>query len=677
MRIKLFLIFLTVYFCKAPLISQVKDSTEITLSPKSIEEVQVISPYYITQARQWPGAYSKITVQQLNRGNSYNLQEQINKVPGVMMQQGAMSTNRITIRGIGSRTPYQSNRIKAYWGEVPLTEGDGVTSIEDIELYDISALEILKGPSSALFGAGMGGTILLQAFDNIDTKPDVLLRSEAGSYSTFSQQAAVNWNSQNTGNYTLSAGALSTHGYRENSDYQRYNITFKAKLPIGNHYLQLLYNYRYLNGQIPSSLDSVDFQDHPEKAAFTWRNIEGYEENSRHLMSIGWIAPLKTAMVNQLTLFSKVSTLNELRPFNRLKENRYSIGVRDRFKYKREKLNAELGFESMLENSDVFLFSVEEENLGQRITSTEHLRYYLNGFALLEYSPNKRFVLQGAFNVNKTFYQAINEDYKFQYHTIWSPRIGINYALTKNVHWFASLGHGFSAPSLEEAQLPDGSFNPDIKPEEGMNYETGLRYQSANQKLNVDIAFYKMEMTNLLVTERDAIDQFYGKNAGKTAHQGIESSLQWILYNPQPDRSLQFIFNHFISQNKFRDFTDDDVSFKGNHLPGIPKSNWSADVNAQIKSFSLNLSHQYYGEQYLNDANTKKYTSYHKSSAKLTYHIQMKRNMIRLYMGVDNLFNNHYASMLLVNASSFGGRLPRYYYPGKPFNMYGGLEVKF
>ena len=33
--------------------------------------------------------------------------------------------------------------------------------------------------------------------------------------------------------------------------------------------------------------------------------------------------------------------------------------------------------------------------------------------------------------------------------------------------------------------------------------------------------------------------------------------------------------------------------------------------------------------------------------------------------------------MLLINASSFGGAPPRYFYPGLPRNYYSGLSIKY
>lgn len=45
------------------------------------------------------------------------------------MQQGSLNTNKITIRGIGSRSQYSTTRIKAYFEEIPLTSAECKTSL--------------------------------------------------------------------------------------------------------------------------------------------------------------------------------------------------------------------------------------------------------------------------------------------------------------------------------------------------------------------------------------------------------------------------------------------------------------------------------------------------------------------------------------------------------------------
>ena len=69
------------------------------------------------------------------------------------MQSGTYATSRIVIRGMGSRTPYNTNRIKFYLNDIPITSSDGVSNPEDINLQMIDRLEVVKGPASALYGS--------------------------------------------------------------------------------------------------------------------------------------------------------------------------------------------------------------------------------------------------------------------------------------------------------------------------------------------------------------------------------------------------------------------------------------------------------------------------------------------------------------------------------------------
>ena len=48
-----------------------------------------------------------------------------------------------------------------------------------------------------------------------------------------------------------------------------------------------------------------------------------------------------------------------------------------------------------------------------------------------------------------------------------------------------------------------------------------------------------------------------------------------------------------------------------------------------------------------------------------------------IYAGVNNIFDEKYASMLQINAGSFGNNAPRYYYPGEPVNFYSGCNISY
>ncbi len=642
-----------------------------------IEEVNVNAPLFIHSKQEWPGGYFEVDSINLQSGNGYDLSGRVNAIPGVFMQQGTLSTNRITIRGIGSRTPYNSNRIKAYWGDMPITNGDGVTALEDFGLNDISRIQVLKGPASALYGSGLGGVILLSPYKLSAKEDNVFFKSEAGSFSTFLQQANINILNNNQTDINLNVNHLTSDGYRQNSNYKRTNLTLGGSTKTGGSTISLLYNYRYLNGQIPSSLDSLDFYVNPDKAADSWAAIHGYEKSYKHMISMGWGVPLSNRVANSVNVFSHISSLNELRPFNQLKETKHSIGVREKFVYKNGANNVNIGFEFMVEGNHISYFSVDDINYNALLSSNKLNRSHINIFGLYEKLLFKKTLLQASINANRTHYQSVLDDVGFNYNWIASPRLAFNYSLSNEQNIFLSAGHGFSTPSFEEALLYDGSFNRQIEPEEGWGYELGYRFSGFNQRLFFDITIYALKMQNLLVTKRESEEVFYGVNAGKTNHYGTEVSVMYYVLPKTSQRYININAGYFTSKNKFEAFVDDGVDQQGNELPGIPKHMFSFDTNIFVHPVTFNVRYKNAGSQYLTDDNYRSYPAWHKVDLKVKVDINCTKVKGNIYIGCNNLLDEHYASMLLINASSFNNSKPRYYYPGKPANFYGGVEWRW
>ena len=198
--------------------------------------------------------------------------------------------------------------------------------------------------------------------------------------------------------------------------------------------------------------------------------------------------------------------------------------------------------------------------------------------------------------------------------------------------------------------------------------------------MEIDAALYRIELNNLLVTKRITEDVFTGINAGKTRHSGLEITVRNRLFtfNQFPGQ-LSSNISYTFSKNRFVDFTSDDTNYDGNLLPGIP--DYTAQVSLQwtpVKSMTIDAQVQSVGKQYLNDANSQLESAYYYSNLKLSKMFNaFKNSAFSLYMGVNNLTNSHYASMVIVNATAFGSAEPRYYYPGLPRHFYFGLKWGF
>ena len=260
---------------------------------------------------------------------------------------------------------------------------------------------------------------------------------------------------------------------------------------------------------------------------------------------------------------------------------------------------------------------------------------------------------------------------------IYSPRLGINYQQLSNSFW-SSFGHGYSNPSPEEALYPDGSINENLKQETGWQFEIGHQYHSRKNRLSLSSTFYYFQLQNLIVTKRLTEDEFMGINAGKTRHLGFENTIHIKAFNfKEFPGKLDFQSNFSISQNKFIEFVDLENHYDANSLPGIPNDQWSLLLFWQpLQNMSINLTTMAIGKQFLDDENSLSTNAYAYQNINLKYYFTLKnRNLIEFKFTINNLFNEHYASMIVPNAIVFNNSAPRYFYPAQPRNY--AISIKF
>jgi iron complex outermembrane receptor protein len=187
-----------------------------------------------------------------------------------------------------------------------------------------------------------------------------------------------------------------------------------------------------------------------------------------------------------------------------------------------------------------------------------------------------------------------------------------------------------------------------------------------------------MDVENLLVARRVAEDRFVGINAGSTSHPGIEFSLKsnlnynsWLKMQPYVNGSFNFY--------EFDEFVDQGESFSGNDLTGVPSQQFSFGLDTQIgDSFYFYFQTNAVSEIPVNDANSVFADSYAFSNLKVEYRFPLYKSIsARVNVGVNNAFNEKYASSIVTNAVGFGGSEPRYFYPGEPRNYFGSFALNY
>ena len=671
---------LFVLFCSAfSIIAQRKTSVSQADTVIPLTEVIVNAYQSSGTLNRVPGSLSVLTDKSISAWDANSMATTINSLPGVSMQSGTYATSRIVIRGMGSRTPYNTNRIKFYLNDIPITSSDGVSNPEDIDLQMIDRLEIVKGPASALYGSGLGGTINMYTAKNKQQSTDAQIH-----YGAFNTLKASIGQSLLEDNFSLQAhvSAINSDGYRENNYLKKRTALIAGNADLKLFDLDYFFYTTYLNAGIPSSIGRTLFDTNPKAAAQNWKDIEGYKRYTKGVAGVSFNKRINTQWQNKLMLFGKWNDSFEKRPFNDLDDGSRGGGVRNKLSYTTSKINLIVGFEWM---TDEYKWLMEKDDI--LLNKNRENRNHLNLFSILYYQPTSKLNISLAGAFNKIGYKLVDQfkedgdkSGNRRFPSMFSPRIGINYALHHKLALYASVGHGFSLPSPEETLLPEGNINPDIKPEEGWQYELGARLLLFNKKMEIDGTVYAIELNNLLVTKRLTEDVFTGINAGKTRHRGVELSIRNSLfaYNSFPGK-LTSDFSYTFSKNKFIDFISEDNNYDGKLLPGIP--NYTTQISfhwSPIKSMLFDAQFQSVGRQLLDDANTLSESSYFLSNLKLSNRFDtFRHSSLTLYIGVNNVTNSHYASMVIVNAKAFGSGEPRYYYPALPRHGYVGLSWVF
>lgn len=639
----------------------------------------------------------------LELNDGFSFAPVLNQVPGIFMQNGTLNTNRISIRGIGARSPFSTSKIRAYINEIPLTSGDGETTIEDFDLSLFNKVEINKGGGDIQHGASLGGTILMKTHSMFRNPSSFKSKTQFGSYNTISTTNEITTNI-GYGWLNLRHSLLRSDGYRDNNASNRQNFSLLGKYDFADFGdMYLLINYTDAKAEIPSSLDSATFATNPQAAAANWEAVNGNEDYNKGTFGLSHhkdFADINWQLSSSLTYTFRNN--DEVRPFNILNEksDMFAFRTKGEFKtnIKTNPFELVIGTEIFNENYDWQTF---ENSTNALLSDNQENRFYYNIFSQANIKLWEKFSINAGLNLNNTSYEltdlfnvdSLSQSGTYRFEPTISPRLGFVFEPTFSEKFgeailYVNIGHGFSPPTVSETLTPDGQVNPNIQPETGWTYEAGTRgflwkhKTTADYfKIYYDFSVYQMDIENLLVATNLGNGSFFTQNAGKTQHNGFEGLLKFIpIFNKDyfVELSVAYTFNNYT----FEEFVDGNFDYTGNQLTGIPSNTVQTivDFHYDIKdNFQIytKINHQFVDAMPINDANTVYSESYHLTNAKLGLSYNIDPITLSFYGGMNNIFDKHYASMFAVNARGFGDAAPRYFYSGLPRHFYGGLSIKF
>lgn len=660
----------------------------------------VITAPFLPNQFHYPVSLKTLKLPDLSRDIDLSLAPALNRIPGVFMQSGTFGTNRLSVRGIGSRTPFGTSKIRVFLQAIPLTNGAGESTFEDVDINLLGNVTIYKGPSSSDYGAALGGMLHLKAKQIHPDDSGISTVWQAGAYGLRRNATAYEQGFEQGwvfGQYTR------THsdGYRENSRYDRESASIVTHFePDRRNGFTFLADYVSVNAQIPSSINRTDYLNNPRRAASNWAAVHGYEDYVRVLAGLSHRLVLLDKNNHKLTLINAAFTTwrqnDESRPFNILAEESNIVGTRSRLDWENNtgewKMESSIGAEFFSENYAWQTYATDLGIRGDNISDNRERRSFHNYFAQfrLERSMfHSLLFMEAGANYNSTEYRfqdlfnfdSIDHSGLQPFDAIVSPRISAGCFFNDKITIYATASHGFSSPTLEETLTPEGFVNPDIQHEQGWNFELGSRgFNIGAWRWAYEMSVYTMHIRDLLVAERIGEDQYIGANAGKTIHNGFEISISAKPFPLDALVTLDIFASYSYADYHFDTFVDNGIDYTGNPLTGVPPH--TASVGANIESLLGiygNINWQFSDKLSLRDDASVFSEPYDVVNIKAGWrYLAVKRRWeFNVFCGLNNVLDEKYASMVQINAVAFGAAEPRYYYPGLPRNAYFGAGLKF
>lgn len=514
------------------------ESSGVTVTASRREQLTSTTPVSLTV----------MTPRELESRNVFSLDDALRHVSGVQVK-----GNQISIRGSTGFSYNVGSRVQLLLDGIPLLtpDSDGIP-FEALPFAQVDRIEVLKGPGSALYGSGALGGVVNVITKDFPDQPETTVRTFAGAYEPVRYQTWLeDWDEADQ--FRPFYGGSVTHAqqvnekfgfwanmhYRDDVGYLRLNnatsllgFTKVGWRPRAGLRLDVLaswlwrkkYDYLFWN----AAWDALNPGILPNGNPAASDNVSS---------QIGLVPTLTQVLNSKLYYTLKVRLFGvQSRPLDditfkpRSAKTDGTYGIRYGAEYQlnwnplRDRyLTAGLTFDSNWARSSFF-----GEDGG---ASSAFLQPQGAAFAQWEQPliGNLNLVAGARFDL-----YSISE---VETITRVSPKINLFYVFNDRLTARAGYGHGFRTPSLAERFANDEDFgitsNPDIRPEESISYEAGLRSLiplNAANEIQLDIAAFFNEYVNLIESGVNADrGSLWFSNVPDARIQGIEATIDAAL----------------------------------------------------------------------------------------------------------------------------------------------------
>ncbi len=423
-----------------------------------------------------------ITANEIKKHSYETVSDILNDVMGVKIKEYG---NRGNSSSISIRASTAEQVLILIDGKRLNKPSSGQFDLNDIPVpvENIERIEILRGASSALYGAdAMGGVI------NIITKrPDKPINKARIQYGRFDTKNLLFTTSRKLDDfgYSFTLEREDSHGYRPDTDYELWNLNGKLTYDLSknvNAVLNIDYGHKELGS--PGSTG--------------WPTPEARQWNENGLYGI--------------TLNAKNSKFNIYSHYNRIHYKNPSSFEDDTHKNYIRGVDGQTSFSL----GEINLFTVGAEILEEKLHSTavgNKKRRRFGTFLQDELFFTDSFIVTAGIRYDD--YDTGNRI---------TPRVSVLYRLFPETTLRASAGKGYRVPTFNELYWPDTGWaagNPSLKPEKSSEYEVSVE-QRINKNIKTKVVGFYKKVNDLIVWQEVSSRKWMPVNIGRARIRGIE-----------------------------------------------------------------------------------------------------------------------------------------------------------
>jgi len=632
------------------------------VSTQTLDEVSVTASRVAGAIKESPVTIDIIGEEELDIVKFVDSEKELlNRIPGTSM----IRNLRIPMGGKN----YTVNLID---GMSVNTFGSGIQGFaNDTSSLDIQRIEVMRGPSSVLYGSNAIGGVINVITRDAPLEPEYKAWAEGGMYSR--KRAGVSAAGTSNGfGYFLDAHFLDSKNWQDRSKNDRGAISGKISKDItDNSLLTLRAEYLDVYLENPGSLtqDEYDADWSQANVSDAFNDEQRFTFSGAYELAISDDSELKVAYSLRDHVeagppsYSATGDYGDNHVFNQ----NLTATYRKDFDFYRSRIVG--GIDLQRSNSDDKTYNGRTVDTGidTRWDITAKVK---SPFVQFEISPLERLRLTMGARHDSVKYNAIKRgdagsDGQAKYSSV-SRKVGATWELDKNNNLWIGAGEGFVVPSRTYLFTTSRYIaNPDLKPEKAKNVEAGVRGKLFNKRFKYDLALYRTLIRDFVVI-KDQVGRDGVQNAGKAEFKGVEASGAYLI-----NEYFKVAGAYTYARNKYLSYIDGTDDYTGNDLSSSP--NHHVNLRATwmpMKELALELAWDKISSYYTNDDNDADPLGRASRPGIFDLRLNYDRGPISFWAQAHNLLNTKYAE----RASYSTANGYRSFTSGEGFNFFTGIS---